>query len=286
MTRSDLYALVWKKPVRVLAPMLGLSDVGLAKLCRRHEVPVPGRGFWAKKAAGRAVRVDTLPRQGKDEVIPELRSIVIREYPQAEARWLVPGLLRAEPPIRPGVDVERLRVVLLGDEGEAPQGLTASAASRPKRAPRVSPLPAVESPASTAALPSAVHATGESGADLSDEAPQMRANPQQKSVVPPTDGAGQLDFILAAALENAQRQAAIQLLRDVAAMAIDEELEVGRAIFDAVARLRNTIGDQSEAASLVNVMGRRWMLALSPAPNEVDRPEDAVTATARDGRRP
>jgi hypothetical protein len=24
----------------------GISDVGLAKLCRRYEIPVPGRGYW------------------------------------------------------------------------------------------------------------------------------------------------------------------------------------------------------------------------------------------------
>ncbi|WP_037336580.1 hypothetical protein [Salinisphaera hydrothermalis] len=36
-----------------LARRFGISDVGLAKTCRRHEVPWPPRGYWAKKRSGR-----------------------------------------------------------------------------------------------------------------------------------------------------------------------------------------------------------------------------------------
>jgi hypothetical protein len=35
---------------------LGLSDVGLAKICDRHRVPTPPRGYWAKKEAGKKVK--------------------------------------------------------------------------------------------------------------------------------------------------------------------------------------------------------------------------------------
>src|SRR5258708_1044670 len=31
-----------------LAKEFSLSDVGLAKLCRRHGIPFPGRGYWAR----------------------------------------------------------------------------------------------------------------------------------------------------------------------------------------------------------------------------------------------
>lgn len=44
-----------------LAKEFGLSDVGFAKLCRRHSVPLPYRGFWAKKAAGRTPSTIPLP---------------------------------------------------------------------------------------------------------------------------------------------------------------------------------------------------------------------------------
>jgi len=48
VTRQELYDRVWSTPMQTLARDFGLSDVGLAKLCRRHEIPLPGRGYWAR----------------------------------------------------------------------------------------------------------------------------------------------------------------------------------------------------------------------------------------------
>jgi hypothetical protein len=39
-----------------LAVDFSLSDVGLAKICERHRVPTPPRGYWAKKEAGKKVK--------------------------------------------------------------------------------------------------------------------------------------------------------------------------------------------------------------------------------------
>lgn len=55
LSRRELYELVWSKPMSKLAQEYGLSDRGLAKLCFRHKVPVPPRGYWAKLAAGASV---------------------------------------------------------------------------------------------------------------------------------------------------------------------------------------------------------------------------------------
>lgn len=52
VSREDLYELVWSKPMRELAKDFGISDVGLAKRCRRLGIPVPGRGYWARLDAG------------------------------------------------------------------------------------------------------------------------------------------------------------------------------------------------------------------------------------------
>lgn len=52
MNRSELYEKVWSVPMYKLAKEYGISGVGLAKLCRRHSVPVPPRGHWAKLQAG------------------------------------------------------------------------------------------------------------------------------------------------------------------------------------------------------------------------------------------
>src|SRR5579859_7969834 len=48
ITRAELYEKIWTTPVRKLSKEFGLSDVGLAKLCRRHNIPLPGRGYWAR----------------------------------------------------------------------------------------------------------------------------------------------------------------------------------------------------------------------------------------------
>ena len=44
MKRSELYRLVWQTPMMHLAKTYGLSDVGLAKIRRKHNIPRPPRG--------------------------------------------------------------------------------------------------------------------------------------------------------------------------------------------------------------------------------------------------
>jgi hypothetical protein len=53
--REDLYRLVWTSPVSEIAVRLGVSDVGLAKLCRRAAIPLPGRGYWQRTEAGQPI---------------------------------------------------------------------------------------------------------------------------------------------------------------------------------------------------------------------------------------
>lgn len=48
ISREQLYELVWSKPLSGLAKDLGLSDAGLGKICRRLDIPLPGRGAWMK----------------------------------------------------------------------------------------------------------------------------------------------------------------------------------------------------------------------------------------------
>ena len=61
MKRSDLYDKVWSTPMTKLAAELGISDVGLAKACRRFAVPAPPRGYWAKLRAGQNPDQTPLP---------------------------------------------------------------------------------------------------------------------------------------------------------------------------------------------------------------------------------
>jgi hypothetical protein len=54
-TREELYKGVWSQPIQRLAAAYGLSDVGLGKVCRKLRIPLPGRGYWNKKNAGKPV---------------------------------------------------------------------------------------------------------------------------------------------------------------------------------------------------------------------------------------
>ena len=53
--RAELYEKVWSEPTRTVAKHYGVSDVWLAKVCKALRVPVPGRGYWAKKSVGKPV---------------------------------------------------------------------------------------------------------------------------------------------------------------------------------------------------------------------------------------
>lgn len=66
LTAQELYDLVWSRPVSEVAKEYGLSDVGLAKLCRRHGIPLPERGYWQKKRSGRRVKQVALPERLAD----------------------------------------------------------------------------------------------------------------------------------------------------------------------------------------------------------------------------
>src|SRR5205807_10188407 len=56
--RQELYERVWSQPVAKIAPSYGIS-VALAKICRKLKVPLPGRGYWAKRTHGHSVKAST-----------------------------------------------------------------------------------------------------------------------------------------------------------------------------------------------------------------------------------
>ena len=80
LTRTDLYQKVWSTPLQKLAKAFGVSDVGLAKVCRRHQIPLPGRGYWARIQSGQELGRSALPAC-KD---PSLDTIHI--YPSEKKR--------------------------------------------------------------------------------------------------------------------------------------------------------------------------------------------------------
>lgn len=108
--RTELHALVWDKPMTKVAAELGISDVGLAKACRRNGVPVPPRGHWAKLAAGKASPKIPLPRPAEDLSIqlkvidPQAKNVELEKQRErkslleAKARSLAEGRMAASRP--------------------------------------------------------------------------------------------------------------------------------------------------------------------------------------------
>lgn len=72
LNRTQLYELVWISPITKLAEEYGLSDVGLSKICRKYQIPLPPRGYWAKLAAGKNTIKPRLPNPHDN---PEIRVI-------------------------------------------------------------------------------------------------------------------------------------------------------------------------------------------------------------------
>lgn len=63
-TRSELYDLLWSAPASKVAKDLRMSDVALGKAAKRHGIPTPERGYWAKIAAGKHPAKSRLPPRG------------------------------------------------------------------------------------------------------------------------------------------------------------------------------------------------------------------------------
>jgi hypothetical protein len=61
IARQELYEQVWAQPLYKLAKNYHMSDVGLAKLCRRLKIPLPGNSYWQRVKFGKPVTRPPLP---------------------------------------------------------------------------------------------------------------------------------------------------------------------------------------------------------------------------------
>ena len=60
--REELYQQVWCTPMMRLAKQYDVSGNRLATICKKLEVPVPPRGYWARKTHGYSDRQPPLPK--------------------------------------------------------------------------------------------------------------------------------------------------------------------------------------------------------------------------------
>lgn len=54
ISREDLFEDSWTRPLSRIAAEFGVSDTALRKMCDRHDIPTPGRGYWAQVASGKS----------------------------------------------------------------------------------------------------------------------------------------------------------------------------------------------------------------------------------------
>jgi len=77
VTRTELYEKAWSTPMRKLAAEFGLSDVGLAKICRKNGIPLPGIGYWRLIETGHGPERKPLPPIGAGQ--NETITIIVQE---------------------------------------------------------------------------------------------------------------------------------------------------------------------------------------------------------------
>lgn len=93
LKREELYDLVWSVPMIKLAKRFDLSDQGLVKKCKKHNIPRPKMGYWAKLEYGKTVKKTALPSNTDQtlelvEFKPRFRSA----FPDSEAKPLTKDL--------------------------------------------------------------------------------------------------------------------------------------------------------------------------------------------------
>jgi len=93
LTRAELYEKVWATPMQTLAKEFGLSDVGLAKVCRKHNIPVPPVGYWRRKETGYKVNHPLLPaaKDGREHLVIYIRERLRPEFEEL-ARQVAPKI--------------------------------------------------------------------------------------------------------------------------------------------------------------------------------------------------
>jgi hypothetical protein len=85
--RQELHERVWQVPMRKLAVEYGISDAGLAKVCRKLQIPLPGLGHWTKIQCGHQIPRPPLPAvEGLRPVLRPTPKEKIAMLPEDEAK--------------------------------------------------------------------------------------------------------------------------------------------------------------------------------------------------------
>lgn len=82
--REQLYNEIWESPLVKLAAKYGISAVALGKVCRKLQIPLPGRGYWVKKEFGKPVERVPLPKAVNLPVVHRMKTAPTSTEPVSE----------------------------------------------------------------------------------------------------------------------------------------------------------------------------------------------------------
>ncbi len=122
--REELYTQVWSEPMVRLAKRYNVSDVALAKVCRKLDISVPPRGYWRRLQTGRRPAPPALPKvspglrgtatitpqprqHGSGERSPEIESQEVFEHQSTNRIHVPQQLVDPHPLVRHAAQVLR-----------------------------------------------------------------------------------------------------------------------------------------------------------------------------------
>jgi hypothetical protein len=73
LTRQALFDQVWAEPVSRVAERYEISGAWLKRVCKKNDVPVPPRGYWARVAAGQSPKRPRLPNPNTADKVVRVR---------------------------------------------------------------------------------------------------------------------------------------------------------------------------------------------------------------------
>ncbi len=91
ITREELYEQVWQEPMTKLAKKYNISDVGLAKICKKMEIEKPWLGYWAKVQHGIKVKRPNLKKASE-----KCQQVVLLSKLRKEIKPISTVIIKAE----------------------------------------------------------------------------------------------------------------------------------------------------------------------------------------------
>lgn len=82
ISREKLYEKVWSKPMTTVAKDFGITSTALKKTCKKHQIPTPERGYWARLQHGKPVRKQPLPKLRDERLVNVNVAAYVRPIPE------------------------------------------------------------------------------------------------------------------------------------------------------------------------------------------------------------